>query len=90
VASCIASGTTFADLSSEEWANAHPIFAGERPPLTAAESLAARDVPGGTAPRRVAEQVVEGRRLLGEARAHLAAHEEARAAMMVSGRDGGA
>ena len=53
VASCIAQGKTFADLTDAEWAAAHPIFATERPPLTAAESVAARDVPGGTAPNRV-------------------------------------
>ena len=33
--------------------SAHPVFADERPPLTAADSVAARDVPGGTAPNRV-------------------------------------
>ena len=36
------------------WAAAHPIFARQKPPLTALESVAARDVPGGTAPKRVA------------------------------------
>ena len=89
VASCIARGRSFADLSAEEWADAHPVFASERPPLTAAESLAARDVPGGTAPRRVAEQLSEARRLLDEARSRVVSHETARTAMMVAGQDGG-
>ncbi len=40
-------------LSVQEWAEVHPVFADERPPLTAAESVAARDIPGGTAPVRV-------------------------------------
>ena len=53
VARCVAEGIVFADLSAEEWAAVHPVFAEERPPLTAAESVAARDVPGGTAPERV-------------------------------------
>ncbi len=53
VARCLADGKTFADLTVEEWASVHPIFAEERPPLTAPESVAARDVPGGTAPPRV-------------------------------------
>ena len=55
VASCIAAGKTFADLTDAEWAAAHPIFATERPPLTAAESVRARDMPGGTAPDSVAD-----------------------------------
>ena len=53
VKTCIDSGRNFDDLSVDEWAAVHPVFADERPPLTAAESVAARDIPGGTAPNRV-------------------------------------
>jgi argininosuccinate lyase len=53
VGRCIAEARTFADLTEEEWAAVHPMFAKERPPLDGAESIALRDVPGGTAPIRV-------------------------------------
>ena len=53
VKTCIDSGRNFEDLTIDDWAAAHPVFAEERPPLTAAESVAARDIPGGTAPNRV-------------------------------------
>jgi argininosuccinate lyase len=53
VRDCIERGITFSDLTGEEWAAVHPVFAGEIPPLTAHESIAARDVAGGTARRRV-------------------------------------
>ncbi|MCC2628980.1 MAG: argininosuccinate lyase [Thermomicrobiales bacterium] len=82
VAYCIAQGKTFADLSDAEWAAAHPIFVTERPPLTAAESLAARDVPGGTAPHRVTEQLAAARNTLAETRARLTERETDRQAMM--------
>jgi argininosuccinate lyase len=79
---CVAEGKTFADLSDAEWADAHPIFASERPPLTAEASVRARDVPGGTAPNRVVEQLASVRAALTEARANVAEHIAARAAMM--------
>ncbi len=53
VGRCLADGTTFADLTDEQWRDAHPVFATERPPLDAVSSAAARDIPGGTAPSRV-------------------------------------
>ena len=84
VAYCIASGKTFADLTDGEWVTAHPNFAEERPPLTAAESLAARDVPGGTAPNRVSEQLAAARNALAQARARLTERETDRQAMMTS------
>ena len=59
VGECSERGITFADLTEEEWAAAHPLFAEQKPPLTALESVAARDVPGGTAPNRVAEALAE-------------------------------
>jgi argininosuccinate lyase len=84
VASCIAQGKTFADLTDAEWAAAHSIFATERPPLTAVESISARDVPGGTAPNRVAEQLAAAQRMLSEARTGLIKRETERQAMMTS------
>jgi argininosuccinate lyase len=53
VARCISGGKTFAMLTDAEWAEAHPVFAEQRPPLDGAGSVALRDVPGGTAPVRV-------------------------------------
>lgn len=82
VRDCIAQGKTLADLTVEEWAAIHPVFARERPALTAIESLRARDVPGGTAPNRVAEQLVAARERLAGARAEAAALDEARSAVM--------
>jgi argininosuccinate lyase len=89
VAGCIAQGKTFADLTDAEWTAAHPIFATERPPLTAAESLAARDVPGGTAPNRVADQLAAARDALSQARARLTERETDRQAMMTSRQGAG-
>jgi argininosuccinate lyase len=53
VRTCSDSGRDFTELSAAEWADVHPVFAIELPPMTAAESVAARDIPGGTAPKRV-------------------------------------
>jgi len=53
VGRCTAEGKTFADLTDAEWAAIHPVFANQKPPLTAEESVALRDLPGGTAPRQV-------------------------------------
>jgi argininosuccinate lyase len=64
VANCISSNRTFADLTASEWADVHPVFAKERPPLSAMESIAARDVEGGVAPNRVADQLAEVRTFL--------------------------
>ena len=54
VGRCIAEGKTFADLTDAEWAEIHPVFAERRPPLDGLGSTKLRDVPGGTAPNRVA------------------------------------
>jgi argininosuccinate lyase len=53
VRTCIERRITFADLSDDEWEAIHPIFGRTKPPLTALESINARDVPGGTAIRQV-------------------------------------
>lgn len=57
VVTCIREGKTFADLSVDEWAAVHPVFATERPPLDALASATIRDIAGGTAPRQVAIQI---------------------------------
>jgi argininosuccinate lyase len=69
VQTCEASGKAFADLTDEDWAAVHPVFAAEKPALTGLESTQARDVPGGTAPMRVAAAIEEARESLGEERA---------------------
>ncbi len=85
VASCIANGKTFSDLTEAEWAAAHPSFATERPPLTAEESLASRDVPGGAAPRRVAEQLAAAQEALSRSRGQVSSRQDAWATMMSEG-----
>ena len=82
VARCLAQGITFAELSDSAWAEAHPVFAAERPPLTAEESVAARDVPGGTAPARVRAAHGAAAAALAEESARLAEREAALAATM--------
>ena len=77
VGTCIAEGRTFADLSDEEWAAAHPMFATQKPPLDAMESVAIRDIPGGTAPNRVAAALVAARAALDEERVWLEAESAA-------------
>jgi argininosuccinate lyase len=84
---CVAEGKTFADLSVTDWAAVHAVFAVERPPLTAGESVSARDVAGGTAPNRVADQLGAVRAALGEARAQVMEHRATRAAMMAPPQD---
>ena len=82
VADCIAAGKTFADLSDAEWAAVHPVFATERPPLTAIESLKSRDVAGGVAPRRAAEQLAGVRDWLTSARTDVNSRASERESMM--------
>ncbi len=53
VGTCIREDKTFADLTDEEWAAIHPVFATQRPPLDGLGSTELRDLPGGTAPNRV-------------------------------------
>jgi argininosuccinate lyase len=84
VADCLAAGKTFSDLSDEEWAAAHPVFAAERPPLTAMESLRSRDVVGGAAPNRTAQQLAGVRDWLGTARAEVNARAHLRETMMAA------
>ncbi len=53
VGRCIADGITFADLRDDQWAEIHPVFAHERPPVEAWTSVSGRDVIGGTSPAQV-------------------------------------
>jgi argininosuccinate lyase len=71
VGTCVAEGRTFADLSDEEWAAIHPVFGTRKPPLDAMASVAIRDIPGGTAPNRVAAALVAARAALDDQRAWL-------------------
>lgn len=82
VARCIDEKITFADLSDGDWAAVHPVFATERPPLTARDSVSARDVPGGTAPRRVEAALAAATTSLAANRAWLTTKEDARAQIM--------
>jgi len=85
VARCLAAGQEFADLSPGAWAAVHPVFAEVRPPLTAAASVAARDVPGGTAPNRVREALAAAESRRAEARRWLAEQQAAVAAAVRRG-----
>ena len=76
VRTCSEAGKTFADLTLDEWAEVHPVFAEVRPPLTAAESVAARDVPGGTAPVRVRAAVGSALERASDVRAWQAREDE--------------
>jgi argininosuccinate lyase len=83
VGRCAAEGKTFADLSAAEWAAVHPVFAEERPPLTAEESVAARDVVGGTAPERVRAALDGATAAVAEARAWVVERETRLASLFV-------
>ena len=87
VGSLLAAGQTFADLTDEEWAAIHPVFAAERPPLTALASAAARDVPGGTAPDRVRAAHAAATADLAAARVWLAPRAAAHAALLAPAGD---
>ncbi|CAA9571626.1 MAG: Argininosuccinate lyase [uncultured Thermomicrobiales bacterium] len=82
VGRCAAEGRTFADLSDAEWAEIHPVFGHRRPPLDAMESIAARDVPGGTAPGRVLAAHAAASADVATARSWLEEREAALAAVL--------
>lgn len=77
-----AEGRQFHDLSETEWAEVHPVFAKQRPPLTAAESVAARDIPGGTAPNRVRAALGSAQDRFSDLRAWQAREDERMANVM--------
>ncbi|MHB1132104.1 MAG: argininosuccinate lyase [Chloroflexota bacterium] len=68
VARCVAEGKTFADLSLTDYQAASPLFAADVREITVASSLAARDVPGGTAPARVAQALAFAAELVRQGR----------------------
>jgi argininosuccinate lyase len=57
-------GKTFAQLTLAEYRRFSPLFRADVESLTLATALAARDVPGGTAPRRVAAALRKWKRKL--------------------------
>lgn len=59
------------ELPAELLASQHPLLADQQPDLSVEASLAARDLPGGTAPRRVALALAAARRALERHRAWL-------------------
>jgi argininosuccinate lyase len=69
VATCIADGKTFADLTDEEWAAIHPIFAEAKPPIDAWTSVSGRDSIGGTSPAQVEQTRAIQREALAASRA---------------------
>lgn len=81
VGKCINDGKTFADLTDEEWAEIHPVFAENRPPLDGLGSTELRDLPGGTAPNRVNAAREELRSLLGDEAAWVAENRAAQDAI---------
>ncbi len=80
VGTCTRENKSFADLSDAEWAEIHPVFAAQKPPLRAIDSVAARDVPGGTAPRQVAAALDTARDALAAEQVALDLDRAARAA----------
>jgi argininosuccinate lyase len=79
---CIEHDITFAELTDDDWQSAHPVFATNRPPMTAEESVAARDIPGGTAPDRVRAARLEAATQIEADRAWLTEREIAYATIM--------
>ena len=68
VARCVAEGKAFADLTLADYQLASPLFGPDILNITVESSLAARDVPGGTAPDRVRQALDEAAALLSASR----------------------
>ena len=64
VAQCQASGTSLQALSLKQLQAAHALFEADAVGMSVEQALAARDVPGGTAPRQVAAAIVDARERL--------------------------
>jgi argininosuccinate lyase len=58
-------GKTFAELSLSEYRKFSPLFGEDARRITVKSSLAARDVFGGTAPKRVKQALARARKLVG-------------------------
>jgi len=61
-----AKNKSFAELSLGEYREFSPLFEEDVSAITVASSIAARDVPGGTAPKRVAQALAAARKTLEE------------------------
>jgi argininosuccinate lyase len=85
VGKCATEGKTFADLTDAEWAEVHPVFAIQKPPLTAEAGVALRDRPGGTAPRQVAMALELAAETTDDARAWVQQEQAAREAVLTRG-----
>lgn len=68
VRSCLAEGKTFVDLTLADYGRASDRFAADVMDITVESALAARDVPGGTAPARVRQALVTAAALLRRSR----------------------
>ena len=88
VRTCSDAGRTFDQLSAKEWSEVHPVFAEEMPPLTALESVALRDIPGGTAPRRVRTAIAGTRERLSDVAAWHARENQRMSNVMKRGSTG--
>jgi argininosuccinate lyase len=68
VGQCVAAGKTFTDLTLADYRQASDLFAADVLEITVESALAARDVPGGTAPARVRQAVEAATALLRQSR----------------------
>ena len=59
-------GKTFAELNIKEYQKLSPLFGKDVYQITVESSLAARDVIGGTAPKRVRQALIKARRTVGQ------------------------
>ncbi len=73
VARCIREGRTLESLSAAEWAEVSNVFTDGPPDVTLLGSVSARNVPGGTAPNRVADAYVASRAQIVSERERVAA-----------------
>ena len=64
---CIANGVGFGELELSDFQKASPLFDEGVMEITLESAVAARDVPGGTAPDRVRQAIVEAKQLLADA-----------------------
>jgi argininosuccinate lyase len=64
---CIANGIGFGELALSDFQKASPLFDEGVMEITLESSVAARNVPGGTAPDRVRQAIVEAKQLLTDA-----------------------
>jgi len=59
-------GKSFAELSLNEYKKFSPMFGEDVRKISIKSSLAARDVVGGTAPKRVKQALAKARKMVGE------------------------